>query len=365
VEFFDDKQEVMDVVITPYGKYLLSVGKFRPEYYAFFDDGILYDAQWAGTGDASITTEAQNDIEGRIQHTTPRIKQPSVYTGVETVINTRSDIIVSAIDNMEQPPGNFVAQDTTNHKIYNQESLQQHGDKFDFLSRPLGRSAQSSNNLPAWNISMLVGAISSSQDYVAMTNGIERIPQLNITCSYKIYVDETSPPLGSWATTDPTLEYSMTNFPIADNPWGEGLDDEVSGLITPDQFSEIASIVFDDGTYFSLENGKLLIEFTEENVQFKKENFDIQVFASGSQWSASDTDLKQLHFTDDITDIQNDDVERYLNIKVDRQISDHRIAGKPISDLRQLRTDPTTRDTISTREFLIRDLYDPEPDICD
>jgi hypothetical protein len=376
VEFFDDKQEVMDVVITPYGKHLLSTGKFSPEYYSFFDDDVLYDAQWAGTGPASITTEAQNSTEGRIQHKTPRIKPPSVYTGVETSVNIRRDVIVRAIDNMEQdmyhnmdlPPADHVAQDTTQHKIYNQESLQHHGDRFDFLGRPMGRSAQNSNNAPAWNISMLRARIANSQDYVSTTAGIEKIPQLTITCSYKIYVDEAGQPLQPWATENPTLEYSATNFPVYQEPFIDFDDDaapEISGLITPDQFNEIASTIFDNGTYFSLENGKLLIELVEENVQFKKENFDIQVFASGSQWSNSDVELEQLHFTNDITNIQNDEVERYLSIKTDRQISDSRIAGKPISDLRHLKTDPATRDVISTREFLIRDLYQPEEDICD
>ena len=42
--FFNKKQEVLDIELTPYGELLLSEGVFKPEYYAFFDDNILYDS---------------------------------------------------------------------------------------------------------------------------------------------------------------------------------------------------------------------------------------------------------------------------------------------------------------------------------
>ena len=60
--FFNPKEEVLDIQLTPYGEALLSVGDFKPVYYAFFDDNVLYDA----SGSAGIT-EVQNDIESRIQ----------------------------------------------------------------------------------------------------------------------------------------------------------------------------------------------------------------------------------------------------------------------------------------------------------
>ena len=36
-KFIDKKNKVYDFQITPYGTYLLSIGRFKPEYYAFFD----------------------------------------------------------------------------------------------------------------------------------------------------------------------------------------------------------------------------------------------------------------------------------------------------------------------------------------
>ena len=44
MKFFNQKEEVIDIQMTLYGKYLLSKGKFKPVYYCFFDDYVLYDA---------------------------------------------------------------------------------------------------------------------------------------------------------------------------------------------------------------------------------------------------------------------------------------------------------------------------------
>ena len=35
--FVNKKERVFDIELTSYGRYLMSVGKFKPEYYAFYD----------------------------------------------------------------------------------------------------------------------------------------------------------------------------------------------------------------------------------------------------------------------------------------------------------------------------------------
>ena len=42
--FFNKKEEVIDLELTPLGEAQLSVGRFKPTYYAFFDGDVLYDA---------------------------------------------------------------------------------------------------------------------------------------------------------------------------------------------------------------------------------------------------------------------------------------------------------------------------------
>tara|TARA_R100000664_G_scaffold11408_1_gene18541 strand:- start:3469 stop:5277 length:1809 start_codon:yes stop_codon:yes gene_type:complete len=69
--FFNRKEEVIDIELTQYGKLLLSKGKFKPKKYAFFDDDIVYDAQYATPTDrtsvAGAVEENQNDISTRIK----------------------------------------------------------------------------------------------------------------------------------------------------------------------------------------------------------------------------------------------------------------------------------------------------------
>ena len=42
--FFNKKTEVMQIEMTPYGRYLYSIGKFKPHSYEFVDEDILYKA---------------------------------------------------------------------------------------------------------------------------------------------------------------------------------------------------------------------------------------------------------------------------------------------------------------------------------
>ena len=58
--FKNQKEEVIEIELTSYGKHLLSKGKFKPAFYAFFDDDILYDSEYAGS------EEAQNYAQTRI-----------------------------------------------------------------------------------------------------------------------------------------------------------------------------------------------------------------------------------------------------------------------------------------------------------
>lgn len=64
MEFFNKKEEVIEIVLTEKGKELLSKGQFNPFYYSFHDTDIIYD-------DAS--GEEQNEIVPRIKNT-PTLK---------------------------------------------------------------------------------------------------------------------------------------------------------------------------------------------------------------------------------------------------------------------------------------------------
>ena len=61
--FFNQKEEVLQLELTPYGKHKVSNGELSPSFYAFYDDGILYDGKLGGI------IENQNAIVERIQNT--------------------------------------------------------------------------------------------------------------------------------------------------------------------------------------------------------------------------------------------------------------------------------------------------------
>ena len=92
MEFFNQKEEVLDVQLTEYGKYLLSIGRLRPAYYAFFDDDILYDVSGSGF------TEDQNNANPRILNNTPRLKVAPTRTGAETRVDSFLDRVMPALN---------------------------------------------------------------------------------------------------------------------------------------------------------------------------------------------------------------------------------------------------------------------------
>ena len=73
MRFFDNKTEVLDIKLTRKGRKLLSEGGFKPKFYTFHDTNIIYDGRYGGV------TEAQNDIETRIQEETPLMRTQNTF----------------------------------------------------------------------------------------------------------------------------------------------------------------------------------------------------------------------------------------------------------------------------------------------
>ena len=67
------KEEVLDIELTPYGKYLLARGKMKPVYYAFFDDNVMYDSEYGGV------QEDQSAAKDRIKQT-PQMQTQYKFT---------------------------------------------------------------------------------------------------------------------------------------------------------------------------------------------------------------------------------------------------------------------------------------------
>ena len=115
--FFNQKEEVIDIELTPYGKHKFSLGEFHPHYYSFYDYDILYEGAYGAL------TETQNNIVTRIKSGTPYVK---------TLCNfTSSNAEVRAIDTA-----------TSQFEVIRDNTVN--------FYKPLGKSSPWSNNKPAW-----------------------------------------------------------------------------------------------------------------------------------------------------------------------------------------------------------------------
>jgi len=226
--FFDRKQDVIDFELTQYGKHLLSMGKFKPVYYEFFDNDILYDTEYAGV------EEEQNASKKRIVEETPRCRTQYAYHGVET------DIVKSL----------------TNIKEDGVEAPRMLGkiEKHYSLNGPLANSAPNIQYAPAWSIKFAHGELSGSVDVLTgTTHKTLFVPQLSSSVTFKTQVVANS------------FGYDSAE----DDEFGSDL--EINGV-----FGD--KLNFGQDKVLRVEEDYLLLEIEEKNSIYSSKNFDIEIF---------------------------------------------------------------------------------------
>jgi hypothetical protein len=292
MRFLDPKEEVFKIKITPYGKYLLSMGKFNPTYYAFFDDDIIYDLKYtANAGD-----ELQNDIEERILNQTPRFEGQTKFEGAEATVFVKNPNLLE-----ELFPGLGAKADDPSFKINVLESpVNQY-----FLQSPLGTSGYNSDKAPFYNLEMITGSIysasiagvSGSGYFNYKSGSAEFIPQVDIEITNEIILHKAG------------LRPTTKNL---------GQDDEMF-----DSF-----YVFEDGSSMQYDKKRAFIKLEEGNTEFKKENFDVEVFEVITQKVLEDgkevpkVNLKKLSFTEENKETSLTNIEYFFNLKFDNEIDD-------------------------------------------
>jgi len=146
--FFNKKEDILELQLTPYGRKLLSQGKLKPEFYAFFDDDVLYD-----TGKAGFT-ETNSQSKTRILTETPSLKPQSTNFGVETNIDT---MYHENIDN--------------------------------FMPNPIGTSSPIDKKTAGWNAIALNKEFDTFELSSSLNSSIQNIPQINCTLNFTMSVD--------------------------------------------------------------------------------------------------------------------------------------------------------------------------------
>ena len=154
--FFNKKEDVLDIKLTQFGKQLLSTGKFKPVYYEFFDDNILYDGEYAGI------TEEQNDIEPRIQENTPNNRTQHVFSGVESNFS----VYLDPADDLTIPETERIRVQPTPEKEFS-------------LVNSMGTSDLQSEYGPNWRLTFLQGEIQSASYLLTGTYQDLQIPQVD------------------------------------------------------------------------------------------------------------------------------------------------------------------------------------------
>ena len=309
--FFDKKEEVISLELTQYGKYLLSIGKLQPVYYAFYDDDVLYDTKFTGY------IEEQSESQSRILEDTPTMKAQYARHGIETQVHQAIDLIRSGSIGQDQPEG-FVQQNTT--RMY-------------FPGSPMGTSEYGSSYAPAWDVRMLESTIEDTSEWFTGSFENIRIPRIDLKASqYTSKVIQGTVPDLEEEACDPMVP--------GDIPAQTGPDLNILNDVN------ITSQRFPDGTYMTIKQENVILQVDEINSMFTNDNFDIEVFLV-----EEDDDEKEflvpLYFIkppDKIVDgilidlpdeeepeITKENVEYYLDILVDKEVPDQHWVDKGAS----------------------------------
>jgi hypothetical protein len=269
--FFNKKEDVIGIELTPYGRSLLSKGKLEPVYYAFFDDDILYDSAAGGF------TETNNLIEARIIDETPRVRPPRDLTSVEGSIFTyeRSE------------------DETRPHTRM----------KLNYMTEPMGTSDQTSDDAPSWKATFIQGEITGSVQTTLTGSDkyIRQIPQIESVIEYTMQIRNTSddPPVRGQKVS-PQRPVSQV---FQDGTYVEVLEEQVLS-----QLREIAGFNFKD----SLEVEVFLYDDTAE------ENLIPLKFTPRNDQIVDGILLDEVRATQ--VDIDPTYVEYYINFNTDGNI---------------------------------------------
>ena len=256
-KFLDKKERVIDFKLTNYGHYLLSNGTFKPVYYAFYDDNILYDKGYSTHGEGRpapgrspslFGTASQNSIHGRIKEDTPYIESLTLFSNIDYRLQqaTKNPDATTPGDTTYDPndPDAVNPTDQWFFKGNMNPTLNEPDPSNYRFNSMIGDAALDGNTryAPAWKIVALQGQFSCSSE-IDFKNEI-RIPQVNIDINYELKVVKRSMDL------DPkNVRHIM---------------DRVAG--------------FSDGNMIQLVMDDPLIYGEELNTQLFNENFDVEVF---------------------------------------------------------------------------------------
>jgi hypothetical protein len=254
--FFDDKEDVIEIELTEWGKYLFSIGKLKPVYYAFSDDEVLYDNTYGG-----LSSEEQKEIEDRIMNNTPYLK-PHVrlkeakpyYQEYDSANDVNPNVFADPLDSMtlvDTEIENKVDLILLKNSRYSQSVRE-----LQYLVRNrLGSVRTTTQDYPAFDLNLIRSSIATSSNSMATDYGYLKIPQVDVNLQSVL----TVVPSGS-----EFVSRMDKRFP--DNQLGFGID------------TQNQSTVFPDGSTIYLENNFIALELIQNGAEYKNKNFNVEIF---------------------------------------------------------------------------------------
>jgi hypothetical protein len=341
-KFTNKKEQVFDLQLTSYARYLMSIGKFKPAYYSFYDDNVLYDKKYANSSSAN---EEQNDVNTRIKDNTQYLESLVLFRDTEDTFNRSNDSSIDYYDLMEVP----ALRQTPAADIFKFDSAI--GDAF--LDGPV-------QTAPAWRAFALQSYIKDSAGRDTLND--TKIPQVNVEARYSKEVIQNN-------------LFSQNN----------NLRDSLVGVD-----------VFDDGNSIQLVSNDPVFYVEELNTELLTKNFDIEVFLIHSASTTKSEDqqtLERKFFRDKVNNVQNgflvanapyieevseitkNSVEYYFDVLLDQNIDrDLACKGKSKFDKTSYYIDLDFDCDTPDDEAVFYDIYgsvlrepeicDPEPDLC-
>ncbi len=273
--FSNKKEEVIDLKLTTHGRRLLSQGKLKPVYYAFYDDNIIYDsARVAGSATDAFeslggTDSVQNDRQKRVKEESPYLKAQHNFSGRE----------------VQNENLHFIPEKEKNY----------------ILNSSLGKVNPNAFKSPAWQVTFLHSSASAANlNYENPSkHQLMQIPQIETEILYETAAAYLAPPreLPRNFQVDPELSVNTAKL---------------------------------DGSFMAVQPDYILLNVEEANSVYMNENYDIEIYESGSEgWNKLDFKKRHSNVVDGFivdkapspqVNLNSNFVEYYFDVFVDDEI---------------------------------------------
>jgi hypothetical protein len=234
--FFNKKEEVLEIKLTSYGKHRLAAGTFKPAYYAFFDDDVLYDGARAGVA------EDNNDIEPRIQENCPSLRAQTSFRDLEKEVKRQTHDIEKDVlhernvNDLKNDPSIFYDTDGLRNVL------------------PLGNSQPGNQYIAAWRVELLAGSY-----YRSRSTTLDSA----LTCSVP------------YPCQKPIINIPQIDIDLIITP--KIIEKDFIGVADP-KTEKYVALNSATNRFIRIEDDYLLLDIAEYNVDLLNDSFEVEVY---------------------------------------------------------------------------------------